>query len=99
MALWAFRRNTPDGCAGSAFSGVVCQRTRSAPVSLVNDSVCRLPRPDHEPSGRHSTLCFAGACGAWGDHGSLLVVPAGGERLGMLLAGAFQIRGIGEKEL
>ncbi len=29
----------------------MCQRTRNDPVSLVNDSVCVLPRPDQLPIG------------------------------------------------
>src|SRR5260370_38143539 len=66
MALWAVRRKVPGAAGASLTSGpswLVCHCTRSVPVSLVNDSVCVLSWPDQDPSGRHSTTCFAGGGG------------------------------------
>lgn len=50
MALWIVSSNEPSPGAGGFF---VVQRTRRAPVSLVNDSVCEAPRPDHAPRACH----------------------------------------------
>ena len=52
IALLIVSSNAPPPGAGGFF---VVQRTRSAPVSLVNDSVCETPRPDHDPSECHIT--------------------------------------------
>src|SRR5438552_17838804 len=65
MELCSVSRKVP---ASLLFSLRVSQRTRSVPVSLRNDSVCVLPRPDQEPSGRHATaVSGSGAADAgWG---------------------------------
>jgi hypothetical protein len=44
-----FNRPPPD-----AASFFVSQWMRNPPVSLVNDSVCLSPRPDHDPTRFHS---------------------------------------------
>src|SRR5437762_9653771 len=46
-------RRVPDA-AGSPGRADASHLTRSAPVSLVNDSGGRLPRPDHAPTDRHT---------------------------------------------
>jgi hypothetical protein len=63
MALWIVKRNVP---APGFDSFAVVHWTRSDPESLVNDSVWVLPRPDHDPSDRHTTS-GSGALpsGAW----------------------------------
>src|SRR5262245_24923086 len=53
MALWAVRRKVPPPVAASL---LVSQAILRAPLSLLNDSVCRLPWPDHDPTRRHATL-------------------------------------------
>ncbi len=67
MALCALILKAPwAGDAASPGSAVVSHRTRSAPVSLVNDSVCRLPWPDHEPSWWYAIVGSAGLGGGAG---------------------------------
>src|SRR5438477_4988742 len=61
MALCAVRWNRPSPGAASC---VVSHSIRSAPVSLVNDSVCRLPWPDQDPSLCHTTLRAAAGLGS-----------------------------------
>jgi hypothetical protein len=59
MALCAVSRNLPSAPPGPAR---VSHRTRSAPLSPANDSVCELPRPPHDPM-RRQMICgsaFAG---------------------------------------
>ena len=63
MALWAVIRNAPAPAPVTA-SRVASQRTRSVPVPLVNDSVCRFPWPDHEPSACQATVVCPGVA-AW----------------------------------
>src|SRR5262245_54422014 len=67
MALWAVTRNAAV-LPGERVAAVVVQRTRKAPLSLVNDSVCLLPWPDHDPIARQATTrCGTGGGGsaAW----------------------------------
>src|SRR5262249_49165548 len=60
IALCAVSRNAP--AIALVPSDVASHFTRSAPVSLVNDSVCRLPDPAHEPTERQ--IIWGGAFAA-----------------------------------
>src|SRR5204863_2559869 len=48
------------GCAALGCA-LVFQWMRSMPLSLVKESVCWLPEPDHSPSLRQVVCCCAGA--------------------------------------
>ena len=51
-------------CALSFMDPEASHVTRRVPVSLVNDSVCRLPLPDHDPSECQTTLRSVGGGGS-----------------------------------
>src|ERR1043165_5063064 len=54
--------------APGVVSFFVSQRTRKPPVSLVNASVCVLPRPDHAPTSFHRTTSRGGFGGGVARH-------------------------------
>src|SRR3954452_6723865 len=64
MALCASSRNRRRVASvnGGSSAEVASHRTRNVPVALGNDSVCKLARPDQDPSGRQATP-GAGGCG------------------------------------
>src|SRR3954471_12155237 len=63
IALWMLNRKVP---APGTISFRVSQCTRIEPLTIVNASVCALPRPDHEPSDRHRTIFFESVGGSDG---------------------------------